>query len=63
MHNNGSFQYFALDFGHTKAALHGSHLLAQAEFMNEALKAIAQLYSHKKKKSLFLFPPSAPLTA
>lgn len=47
MHNDGTFQYFALDFGHTRAAIHGSVVLAQAEFLNEALKTIARLYSMK----------------
>lgn len=45
MHNDGTFQYFALDFGHSRAAFHGSLIVAQAEFLNEALKAIARLYS------------------
>jgi hypothetical protein len=51
MHNSDeTFQYFALDFGKTKAALHGGVLLAQAEFVNEALKTIAQLYSLQNAK-------------
>lgn len=47
MHNDDTFQYFTLDFGTSKAALHGSVLLAQADFVNIALKKIAELYSLK----------------
>jgi hypothetical protein len=59
MHNDGTFQYFALDFGNSKAALHGSVLLAQADFVNQALQYISKLYS--QHVGLFIFRISSQI--
>lgn len=47
MHNNGTFQYFAISGGTSRAALHGSEVIKQAVFVNDALRAIMQLYKNK----------------
>jgi glycosylphosphatidylinositol deacylase len=44
MHNNGEYQYFALDFNESKTAFHASYVISQSIFMNDALKAIQKLY-------------------
>ena len=45
MHNkNKRLQYFVVEFGGQDSALHGSSLVLQAAFVNEALKAIMKLY-------------------
>lgn len=46
MHNTKEFfQYFALDFKSELSAFHGSSVMAQAAFTNEALSRIAEAYS------------------
>ena len=43
MHNSeGRYRYFALDFKGSRSGLHGSHILAQAAFLNDALRAILE---------------------
>ena len=45
MHNkNKRLQYFVVEFGGQDSALHGSSLILQAAFVNEALKSIISLY-------------------
>jgi len=46
MHNDDNFfQYFAVDFkDNTGSAVHGSGLLTQAVFVNDAIRAILKLY-------------------
>ena len=46
-HNNGTLQYFALDFGVSHAGYHGSHVILQAIFLNEALTKIKEIYTKK----------------
>ena len=45
MHSNGRYQFFGLDFNGSRSGLHGSYILAQAAFMNDALRTIIGLYS------------------
>eukprot|EP00602_Paraphysomonas_sp_CaronLab_P008051 CAMPEP_0185036204 /NCGR_PEP_ID=MMETSP1103-20130426/28813_1 /TAXON_ID=36769 /ORGANISM="Paraphysomonas bandaiensis, Strain Caron Lab Isolate" /LENGTH=913 /DNA_ID=CAMNT_0027573657 /DNA_START=100 /DNA_END=2838 /DNA_ORIENTATION=- len=45
MHNDGSLQYFSLDFGNSRSATHASTILLQAVFLNDALREIASIYS------------------
>jgi hypothetical protein len=47
-HNDKSFQYFAVDFGRAKSATHGSILLSEAAFVNEALAEISRIYEQMK---------------
>lgn len=54
MHNgDGYFQYFSLDLNNSFSAIHGSTILKQAIFTNDALLKIASLYEEnaKNKKS------------
>lgn len=44
MHNNGTLQYFAVDMGNSASPFHANHIVMQAIYVNEALKAIAELY-------------------
>lgn len=47
MHNGDDyFQYFALDFNESLSAIHGSLILQQAIYLNEALKQITLLYKN-----------------
>jgi len=47
MHNGDDyFQYFALDFNESLSAIHGSLILQQAIYLNEALKQIILLYKN-----------------
>lgn len=62
MHNDDSFfQYFSLDFQEANSAFHGSDVLTQAVFVNDALRKIQILYqeSHIEsngKKAEKIFP-------
>jgi hypothetical protein len=38
------FQYFVLDFNNAMSGFHGSFVIKQAIYVNDALKAIKQLY-------------------
>ena len=49
-HNNGTFQYFALQFHDNNAALHGSVIVKQAILVNEALREIHRLYTVDRAK-------------
>jgi hypothetical protein len=50
MHNgDGYFQYFSLDLNYSLSAIHGSTILTQAMFTNDALLKIASLYDEKSK--------------
>ncbi len=44
MHNNGTFQYFTLGFSEEFSALHGSYIMNQAAFVNDALVKIYGMY-------------------
>ena len=56
MHNSDNFfQYFVVDFENMDSAFHGSTIVSQAAFVNDALVAIRKLYIkkrgiHKKEK-------------
>jgi hypothetical protein len=55
MHNkNKQFQYFVLDFDSANTALHGSHVVFQAAFMNDALREIMRLYNQSASVGLNL---------
>jgi hypothetical protein len=52
MHNKDKqFQYFVLDFEGENSATHGSHMLFQAGFMNEALRVIMSMYNQSLQES------------
>jgi hypothetical protein len=46
MHNDDDFfQYFAVDFNEEIMGIHAGDIMAKAVFLNEAVKAIVNLYS------------------
>mmetsp|Transcript_23374 Transcript_23374/g.22517 ORF Transcript_23374/g.22517 Transcript_23374/m.22517 type:complete len:257 (-) Transcript_23374:790-1560(-) len=52
MHNgDGYFQYFALDFQEASSAFHGSDVLIQAVYVNDALRQIQTLYEINMKQA------------
>jgi hypothetical protein len=44
-HNNGTLQYYALNFGENDAALHGANILKQAVYLNDALRKIHEVHT------------------
>ena len=49
MHNeDGFFQYFAIHFKYPFSAIHGSSILTQAIYVNDALRTIQQLYKEER---------------
>ena len=40
MYNDGRYHFFGLDFNGSHSAVHGQHVIAQATFLNDALRAI-----------------------
>lgn len=54
MHNKkGELQYFSIDFGEgSSSGVHGSHVVNQALFVNQALRKIVTLY---REKGLHIF--------
>jgi hypothetical protein len=59
MHNDGTFQHFVIDFANTRSALHGSALhgsvvLSQAVFVNDAIAKILDMYAVKKQKGKYI---------
>jgi len=46
-HNNGTLQYYALNFGENDAALHGANILKQAAYLNDALRKIHEVHTAK----------------
>lgn len=52
MHNGDAyFQYFALDFQEASSAFHGSDVLIQAVFVNDALRQIQTMYEINMKQA------------
>ena len=45
------FQFFAIDFDGAKTGLHGSEILAQAVFVNDAIRAIQHYYRMNSGKT------------
>ncbi len=54
MHNDGTFQHFVIDFANTRSALHGSVVLSQAVFVNDAIAKILDMYAVKKQKGKYI---------